>query len=146
MNTFTLLALALPLSAPALKDRPPKDSPIVGEWVRVGYTRAGAPGPADDPPHRQVFKADGEWAYYDGDQKAGSPYMSFAIDPGESPPTIDLHLNPPGGEVRRGIYKVEKDTLTVCLARGVEKRPKVFESTRETNTTLWVFKRVKPKD
>jgi uncharacterized protein (TIGR03067 family) len=141
-----LPAAALALAAPALKDRPPKEPPIIGEWLRVGHTEAGAPVPPDSEPHHQVFKADGKWEYSYGGRQTKSERMSFLADPRQSPPAIDIKMGPAGRDGWRGIYKVEGDMLTLCLAKGDQDRPKAFESTPDRPTTVWVFQRVKPKD
>src|SRR5215213_3791839 len=117
MYAAALLVLSVSVAAPKLKDKPPQAPPIYGEWVRVGHTEAGAPVAPDNPPHRQVFTADGQWDYYYGDK--GTPGgMSFVVDPRQGPPTIDIHMNAARLDSYRGIYKVEGDTLTLCLVRG----------------------------
>src|SRR5262245_59762238 len=141
-----LPAAALATAAPALKDRPPKEPPIFGEWLRVGHTEAGTPVPPDREPHHQVFTADGEWQYSYGGRPDGTRGKSFVIDSRQSPPTIDISLGAGGPTHWRGVYKVEGDTLTLCLVTGDRERPKTFESTADRPTTVWAFRRVKPKD
>jgi uncharacterized protein (TIGR03067 family) len=140
-----LPAAALAPAAPALKEKPPTEPPIVGEWLRVGHTEAGKPVPTDREDHRQAFKADGAWeySYGGGPPNAG---MRFVTDPRQGPPTIDIHINATGTPHYRGVYKVEGDTLTLCLVTGDRDRPKAFESTPDRPTTIWVFTRVRPKD
>jgi uncharacterized protein (TIGR03067 family) len=133
------------MAAPALKDRPPKEPPsIVGEWVRVGHTEAGTAVRPDPQPHHQVFKADGTWEYSYG-SGASPGGMSYVTDPKQDPPTIDIRMQA-GPASWRGIYKVEGDTLTLCLVKGDGDRPKKFESSPDLPTTVWVFKRVRPRD
>ena len=144
--TPVLLTLGMAVAAPALKDRPPKEPPIIGEWLRVGHTEAGAPVPPDQEPHHQVFKADGTWQYSYGGRGGNSAGKSFVTDPRQRPPAIDIYMNRATGDGWRGIYKVEGETLTLCLVRGDRDRPKAFESTPDRPTTIWVFKRVKPKE
>jgi uncharacterized protein (TIGR03067 family) len=141
-----LPAAALAPAAPALKERPAKEPPIVGEWLRVGHTQAGAPVPPDGEPHHQVFTPDGEWQYSYGGRPDGTPGKTFVTDPRQSPPTIDISLGAGMRANWRGIYKVEADTLTLCLVTGDRDRPKTFDSTADQPTTVWVFKRVKSKD
>ena len=140
------LVVALAPAAPALKDQPPKVPPIFGEWVRTGHTQAGKPVGPDGEPHHQVFKADGQWEYYYGGRQGSLGNKSFKTDPRQNPPAIDIHMDPAGGSGWRGIYKVEGDTLTLCLVNIKQDRPKTFESSPDRPTTVWVFQRVKPKD
>ena len=141
-----LSAVALAPAAPALKDQPPKEPPIIGEWLRVGHTEAGAPVPPDREPHHQVFTADGKWEYSYGGRNGAPGGKSFVTDPRQNPATIDIRMGVAGQGGWRGIYKVEGDTLTLCLVNGDRERPKAFESTPDRPTTVWVFKRVQPKD
>ena len=145
MYAAAVIVLSVSVTAPQLKDKSPKEPPIFGDWLRVGHTEAGAPVAPDREPHRQVFKTDGEWEYYYGDKGAPGG-KSFAVDPRQSPPTIDISINSGASTHYRGIYKVEGDTLTLCLVTGDRDRPKAFESTQDRPTTIWVFKRIKPKD
>jgi len=141
-----LPAAALAPAAPALKDRQPKDAPIFGEWFRVGHTEAGMPVPTDREVHHQVFTSDGQWEYSYGARPDGTKGKTFVTDTRQSPATIDITLGAGGKAHYRGIYKVEGDTLTLCLVTGDRERPKSFESSAERPTTIWVFKRVKSKE
>ena len=111
-----LMVPVVTLAAPALKDRPPKEPPsIVGEWVRVSHTQAGK-SERDTPDHHdQVFKADGAWEYSYGGRPSGLAGMTYVTDPKQAPPAIAIGG---GGQRWRGIYKVEADTLTLCLFPG----------------------------
>ena len=141
-----LLAAALAPAAPALKDRPAKEGPIVGEWFRVGHTQAGAPVSVEGEQHRQVFTPEGVWQYSYKGNADGSTGKSFVTDAQQRPATIDIYLAAGGQPNWRGIYKVEGDTLTLCLVTGNVERPKTFESSADKPTTIWVFTRVKAKD
>jgi uncharacterized protein (TIGR03067 family) len=150
-RTWSLVCVLLPAAAlapaaPALKDKTPQEAPVVGEWVRVGHTEAGAPVPPDQQPHHQTFGTDGVWDYWYGARADNSGRKSFTTDAKQKPATIDIHMNPNGPPTWRGIYKVDGDTLTLCLVTGDRDRPKAFDSTADRPTTIWVFKRVKDKE
>lgn len=141
-----LLFVPVAEAAPRIKDKSPPAPSIVGEWVRVGHTKAGTPVAPDHEPHHQLFKADGGWEYTYGPRQKSPAGMTYATDPKQSPPAIDISQNsgiPPNW---RGVYKVEGDTLTLCLVTGGGDRPKNFESSADRPTTVWVFKRVKAKE
>jgi uncharacterized protein (TIGR03067 family) len=148
-RTWTLVCVLLPAAAlapaaPRLKDPPPKEAPLIGEWLRVGHTQSGAAVPPDGEPHHQVFGADGKWTYSYGSNV--SPSGTYVADARQSPPAIDIRTDSTGQNGWRGIFKVEGDRLTLCLVKAGHERPKTFESTADLPTTVWVFKRVKPKD
>ncbi|HEX3146705.1 MAG TPA: TIGR03067 domain-containing protein [Gemmataceae bacterium] len=142
------LATANLSAAPALKDPPPKEPAMFGEWLRVGHTEAGMSVAPDHEAHHQMFSPDGGWEYTYGGRQGSGGGKSFVINPRQSPATIDIHMGPVGRVPAnwRGIYKVEGDTLTLCLVTGDRDRPKEFESTADKPTTIWVFRRVKGKD
>jgi uncharacterized protein (TIGR03067 family) len=139
--TPALLALTFVLRAPGLKEKKPEASPV-GEWVAERRTFGGNERPlAGDPPRRT-------FAVYRGDRKVPTEANRYAVDPAKEPAAIDLlpgDTDPPGRTVV-GIYKVEGDTLTLCLAHGPDPRPSAFESSEARPTTLYVFKRAKKKD
>jgi uncharacterized protein (TIGR03067 family) len=138
-----LLVPVAATAAPALKERPAPEAPsVVGEWVRVGHTQAGTPVAPDAQAHHQVFGPDGTWEYTYGGGVSNRG-MSYVADRKQKPPAIDIRG---GGQSWRGIYKVEGDTLTLCLVTGDRDRPRTFESSGDQPTTVWVFRRVKPKD
>jgi uncharacterized protein (TIGR03067 family) len=149
-RTWTLAWLLFPMvtlapAAPRLKEKEPTVPPLFGEWLRVDHIQAGTPVAPDREPHHQVFKADGEWQYTYGNRPDGTKGKNFTVDLKQNPPTIDISLNV-GKAHYRGVYKVEGDTLTLCLVTGDTERPKNFASTADQPTTVWVFKKVKAKE
>lgn len=63
---------------------------------------------------------------------------TYKIDPTKKPKEIDLSQPQNTKVVAKGIYKVEGDTLVVCM--GIE-RPKEFSSKSDTICTLLMFKK-----
>jgi uncharacterized protein (TIGR03067 family) len=139
-----LAALALALSAPAAKDPPRKDPPtLVGEWVGETAEAGGMPRPAPPGGVTMEFTADGKVVVREGAKPPRTG--AYTADPKKSPAEIDLTWSSGGQEVALvGIYKVEGDTLTLCLSVG-GKRPAKFESPAGTDRMLMTFKRAKPK-
>lgn len=67
---------------------------------------------------------------------------TMSLDPTKEPRTVDLVLGngPLKGKTRLGIYKVEGQTETVCLAQPGQARPTAFDSRQGA---IHVWKRVK---
>ena len=74
---------------------------------------------------------------------------TIKLDPTKKSPTIDLAITEgtDKGKEQHGIYKIEKGTITFCLARpGVKDRPSDFTSTTDNNNILVTIKREKKDD
>src|SRR6476661_290198 len=111
MYATALLVLSVSVSAPQLKDKTPKEPPILGEWVRVGHTQAGQNVWTAREDHHQMFTPEGAWEYYYGGNKGNPQRWSFAWANRQSPATIDIYQGKAGADGWRGIYKIEADTL-----------------------------------
>jgi uncharacterized protein (TIGR03067 family) len=140
---YSTLILALAIAAPGTKDSPKKESSIVGEWTGQKATFGGEDRPIPEGGVVFEFTADGKVTIREA--KKNPEPADYKVDPKKDPAEIDV--TPPAGEKQPtmlGIYKVEKDILTICMARGGE-RPKKFESPKDSPTMLIVLKR-KAKD
>ena len=140
-----LLALAVSLSAPAAKDAPKKDPPsIVGEWVGEKAEASGMPLPVPAGGVTMEFLADGKVIIREGTKAPED--ASYTADPKKSPAEIDLTPSAKAKEITfAGIYKIEGETLTLCLGIG-GKRPDKFESPAGSDCMLMTLKRAKKKD
>jgi uncharacterized protein (TIGR03067 family) len=69
------------------------------------------------------------------------------LEEGKSPKVFDLQglPGPTNGRVRRGVYRLEGDTLTICcrLSADEKNRPTGFDVT-QPGVHLQVFRRKKP--
>ena len=76
-------------------------------------------------------------------------HQTYSVDPAARPACIDWVTAPPGGTPRThlGVYKVERDRLTLAVAARGAERPAGFDSSRADETQVFVLKRVdKTKD
>ena len=149
MQTTAMLSLALTLGAPALKESPAKDQDIVGEWVVESTQVVGRPAPALRETMRYEFRADGKWLVYrEGQRATANMERGYTTNPKADPPTIDFILDASDQErpMRPGIYKLEGNTLTLCIGRRGKPRPTSFDVSTESPGTVYVLKRAKAKD
>lgn len=135
-----LLVLALTVAAPAAKDPPKKDVPsLVGKWTAESTIKGGRP---DDNPSDATmeFTADGNVVLKD---RGNGITGTYTTDPKKDPAELDLTLEGGGMSIHMpAIFKVEKDTLTVCLV-FMGDRPRKFESPEGSMTVLVTLKRSK---
>lgn len=148
--TGTLLFIVLAVGAPALKSPSAQDVGLVGEWELVARIVGGKPEPAPGPPRAFIltYGPDGNGQRRQGDDPPDRDFR-YVIDATAHPMTLD-EIHRSAGKptvVRKSIFKVDNDTLTVCMAAGLDgDRPTSFESTRDPTTWLYTFKRVRKKD
>jgi len=72
--------------------------------------------------------------------------VKVEIDPTATPKQLNESTTTPNGQTVtiRGIYKLEGNTLTTCVALPDARRPTQFAGGPQTGWTLQVFKRVEP--
>ncbi len=77
--------------------------------------------------------------------KTGVVPYSYQFDSSKEPKTIDLTWSGGGykGKKQWGIYRLQGDTITICLGSIDKERPKKFESEKESGISLLTLKRVK---
>jgi uncharacterized protein (TIGR03067 family) len=112
-----------------------------GTWIAISFRRDGQETPAEivRTITRTVERNHVVWRR-DGKSFAGT---TVVLDPGQDPNAIDVI--PEGGPSRGkrvlGIYKIDKDTLTLCMADADRPRPREFKAEKGSKHTLMVFKR-----
>jgi uncharacterized protein (TIGR03067 family) len=142
MTRFLVPVLALALfgpaarSAPKVKDKAPS---IVGEWVVESRTIGGRVLAQPAVRTRLVFRADGTYTFVVNGQDADPHGHKFKLNPKADPAEIDFV--PREKPEYLGVFKIEKDALTLCVNPAGDARPTAFESAAESRTTLYVFKR-----
>jgi uncharacterized protein (TIGR03067 family) len=142
MYSSFLVGLALTIGAPTVKDPPNKDAPsIVGEWIGETAISGGKQRPAPEKGFVMKFSADGTLSLKDDGRDR--PDVPYKLDAKKTPAEIDI-VPPKGEETMIGIYKIEGDTLTICLTGGKDAaRPTKFESPEGAMTVLITLKRAK---
>src|SRR5215213_5591308 len=145
MSPSLLVALAVAVGAPGLKDDPKKAASLEGEWAAEKFVEGGR---ERDRPIRFTFGPDGKFGVREGSREKAEE-GSYQADPKKDPAEVDIL--PPAGKTAPpilGIYKVEGDTLTLCVAKGGPdaRRPAKFESPAGSRVSLFTLKRVKKKD
>jgi uncharacterized protein (TIGR03067 family) len=108
--------------------------PLDGVWSAVALTVGGKTYSEEQVRMLQFdFRADKVTVSKLDQKKEGT----FKVDASKSPRQFDMHLA--GEKASRGIYKLEKDRLTLCFADG--DRPERFESAPGSRNVLAVLKR-----
>jgi uncharacterized protein (TIGR03067 family) len=133
------LSILLCLIAPALADD--EAAKHQGTWSVTSMVRDGQEAPADITASiRRVVEGDHVTWTRDGKSFAGT---RVEYDTSKMPYALDLI--PDGGPNRDkhvpGIYKLEGDELTICVADAGEPRPTAFEAPAGSKRTLQKFKR-----
>ena len=137
MNVLALVLLALTggLGYDDAADAAKKDlEKLQGEWqLTVG---------GDDGP-RMVIKGN-EYTVSGGMDEKGT----LKLDPSKKPAVVDIDITEGNdkGKKQYGIYRIEGDKFTLCVAEAgaeADDRPKEFKSDQDAGTAVLVFKRVK---
>lgn len=142
-----LLALAVAVGAPGVKDKPKAEPNIVGEWTiekNVAGGRERPPGKLDGMTY--VFTTDGKYLARRNGVDVKDAIRDYKVDPKTDPSSIDLSTGVSGTPMVPGICKVEGDALTIAYNARDFNRPKTFESIKGSHVTLTVYKRVKKKE
>ena len=142
MTAAVLFGVVLSVAAPGDKEAPKKEAPtIVGEWDGEKAVRGGQERPVPEGGIKITFSADGKLVVKEGNKDAHEG--TYKVDAKKNP--AEIEVTPPKEDgTRIGIYKIDGDTLTICLAdKDSTDRPTKFESPDGTNVMLMTLKRVK---
>ena len=141
IRTF-LLVLCLLVAAKDDANKKDQDA-MQGDWACERFVRDGMA--FDDDAAGALFRTvkGSSYTVYRFRKAIGGG--TFKLDATKSPRHIDLALSdgPAKGKVIPGIYKLEKDALTLCYAQPGGKRPTEFASKEDSGVSLTVWKREK---
>jgi uncharacterized protein (TIGR03067 family) len=139
----TCLGLAIVVGAPGVKDgKEPETPSVVGEWTVQARVTGGQRHLDKQPFSGMELTADGSLHLRSSQELVVS--IKYKIDPAKTPAEFDW-ISLERKQPVPGIYKVEEDTLVLCVDEGGT-RPTKFESPAGSQVTLWTFKRVPKKD
>ncbi|MGP0065318.1 MAG: TIGR03067 domain-containing protein [Isosphaeraceae bacterium] len=150
ISPFVLLLFALSVTTVATaddKDKAARDElkRQEGTWSVTSSLYEGQAASADLVRSiKRIVEGDHAVWERDGKRFAGT---TIAVDPAREPKTIDVI--PDGGRNRGervlGIYKLEGDKLTICMATPGKPRPTAFRAETGSSWTLRTFTREKPR-
>jgi uncharacterized protein (TIGR03067 family) len=113
---------------------------LQGVWRLTGFEVDGKEAFLQE--HKQIrWAIKGDKVFYAGDELA-----KLTLDPAATPKCLDLGLVK-SKRVHEGIYKLEKDRLTICIAlmtEGVKERPSGFDNKGIDKYRTLLFVRDKP--
>jgi len=139
----TFLVLAIVVGAPGVKDGKEPDTPsVVGEWTVQARVTGERPHLDKQPFSSMELTAGGSLNLRSGRELVVS--IKYTVDPAKKPAEFEW-IPTDGGRPVPGIYKVEKDTLVLCVDEAGT-RPTKFESPAGSQVTLWTCRRVPKKD
>jgi uncharacterized protein (TIGR03067 family) len=133
-----VIAGSLVIGAPALKDNRKPVQPPAGEWVVERFALHGR--------EFGFVKGDKCWFTPTSRRFARHEYVMYGDDRAgffENAGTLEVDFTDDKFGVRKGIWKVEGDTLTMCEGQCGKPRPTDFAALAESGQLLWVFKRAK---
>src|SRR5262249_53158545 len=99
-----------------------------GTWAVVSFEREGKATPKETLDEiKRVVRGDQVVWTRDGEAFAET---TVALDPSKAPKAIDVTptSGPSKGKVAPGIYKLDADTLTICMAAPGKERPSSFKA------------------
>jgi RNA polymerase sigma-70 factor (ECF subfamily) len=137
----------VPYARRALADKPAaadkeevskEERKFLGTWAVQSCEVGGQKVPEEKfKKTRFTFAPKGKWTRKGDREEEGT----YKLDHSKKPKAITITTDQRGTEL--GIYKLDGDTLTICIEASGNKRPTEFATKEGTRVNLIVFKRVK---
>ncbi len=143
MRRISLLVVGVLFAGFAFAEEGQKDlDKLQGTWVRTSVERNGKPAPADELKNSKLTLKGDKYTLDDGKEKRTG---TFKLDATKTPKTLDIisDAGPNKGKTLKGIYKIEDDKFTYCVAGPDKDRPTEFSGKEGSGHTLLVNKRDK---
>ncbi len=144
MSTNALWTLTAALALAAAADKKDEDL-LQGRWKVMSVENNGKKAEAKVIANMKLVVAGDKMTALDGNDVMDE--YTFRLDPTAKPRAIDLTIQTGDekGKTVRGIYRLEGDALTVCVAEPDKKdRPREFSAPEGSSFMLLVFQRAKP--
>ena len=139
LQSAILFVLALSMAVANCEDSKVELAKFNGTWELLSVVADGKEIPQENLKSIRVVIQDGKHTVLMG-QTVIAKEIPFMIDSSRDPKTMVDTL--PDGKTIKGIYKLEGDTLTSCVATVDQDHPKEFSSKTGSGYTLRVFKRI----
>jgi hypothetical protein len=122
----------LSVGAPALKEKAPKDPPLVGRWIQ------------DHQPDglEYEFTPLGEWIISQGGKVIDGTARMYRLDKEAGAGAVDLTESP---RPYPSLYRVADGVLTLCIRHDGKGRPTSVDETGPGILSL-TFRRIKPNN
>ncbi len=122
---------------------------IQGTWIMIAQETNGDEVPPEKDVKMVVTADTLATVYPEGDpwqeqdRKNGKDRVSYRIEPSRQPKTIDLTdlAGPRKGKTTLGIYRVDGDTLQICIDTDDGERPTGFDTESGDHARLMIFRR-----
>jgi uncharacterized protein (TIGR03067 family) len=141
LATLLLLVLAGKAPTPATGNELKK---LQGSWTVAESEHGGKKVPAKELAKLTVEVADNKMTTRDAGEIKEEASITL-IDGKAKPAALDVKITSgsDSGKVVKGIYKLDGDTLTICVAEPGKDRPEAFAAKAGSGHTLMVLKRKK---
>jgi uncharacterized protein (TIGR03067 family) len=143
MRRVSLLLVGVVFAGVAFAEDSKKDlDKLQGTWVRSQIVRNGKEVPADEFKNAKLTLKGDKYTLDENNEKRTG---TFKLDASKTPKTLDIisDSGPNKGKTLKGIYKIDGDTFTYCVAGPDKDRPTEFASKEGSGHTLLVNKREK---
>jgi uncharacterized protein (TIGR03067 family) len=142
-NAVWTLTAALALAA-ADADIKKDEDRLQGHWKVTSVENSGKKSEAKMIANWKLVVAGDKMTALDGNDVMDE--YTFRLDAAAKPPAIDLTIQTGTEKDKKvqGVYRIEGDTLTVCVGEPGKERPKEFRSAEGSGHMLLVLRRAKP--
>jgi uncharacterized protein (TIGR03067 family) len=141
---FAVLSLGFaPAPFPKRSTPVPDADAVVGVWQLVSFDHDGQHYPADEvkPIRLTVTRKTMRLSKVGPMGESPGDEWAYSLDPHATPKSMDGKGE--GGEHLPWVYRLDRDTLTLCGCTARHVRPKEFTARTGTGMMLMVFKRLK---